>query len=100
MSSPFRTVKYTLSGHYRRLRGRSRASPLWLIPVAALVIVLASFLFAVLLVLFLGVAAAVGLRLWWLRRKLRRSGGASRVIEGDYLIIEEHRRSTRRRDEG
>lgn len=100
MSSPFRTLKYTLSGHYRRLRERSWASHLWLIPVAALVIVLASFLFVVVLVLFCAVAIGVGLRLWWLRRKLRRNGGTGRVIEGDYLIIEEHRRSTRRRDEG
>lgn len=46
---------------------------LTLIPTAIVVIVLGAFFFSIVLALFAAVAAAVGARIWWLRRKLRQA---------------------------
>ncbi|MGG7054400.1 hypothetical protein [Nitrosomonas sp. ANs5] len=64
---------------------------LTLIPVAIVVVVLGAFFFSIVLALFVAVATVVGARLWWLRRKLRRSMHAqsadSEIIE-DAEIVE------------
>jgi len=46
------------------------------------------FVFVVILGLVLFTAAVLLLRLWWLRRKLRRSG-PSQAIEGEYIVVRE-----------
>jgi Flp pilus assembly protein TadB len=46
---------------------------LTLIPAVIVVVVLGAFFFSIVLALFTAVAAAVGVRLWWLRRKLRQT---------------------------
>ena len=48
--------------------------------------VLGIFFFTAFLALFVVAAAALGFRLWWLRRKMRQSAEAS---EGEYLVIED-----------
>lgn len=52
--------------------------------------VLGIFFFTAFLALFAVAAAALGFRLWWLRRKMRKSPGNSPdVREGDYVVIED-----------
>lgn len=46
---------------------------LMLIPIVIVVMVLGAFFFSVVLALFAAVATAIGARIWWLRRKLRRA---------------------------
>ncbi len=50
---------------------------LMLIPVVIVVVVLGAFFFSIVLALFTAIAAAVGARLWWIRRKIRQSVAAS-----------------------
>jgi hypothetical protein len=71
----------------------SRPSPasrwllyLLLVPPFIILAVLGIFFFTAFLALFAVAAAALGFRLWWLRRKMRQSADAS---EGEYLIIED-----------
>jgi hypothetical protein len=58
-----------------------------LLPVLIVAVLLAIFFFAAFLGLFVVAAASIGLRLWWLRRKLRKTAGAQ-ALEGDYVVIE------------
>jgi len=59
---------------------------LLLIPAFIIMAVLGIFFFTAFLALFVVAAAAIGFRLWWLRRKMRQSAEAS---EGEYLVIED-----------
>ena len=63
-------------------------------------IVLGFFAFIVLGSIVAVLAAIVGLRLWWLNRKLRgqrptENAGAGGVIEGEYRVVDEDRRIER-----
>ena len=63
-----------------------------LIPIAVIMVALGAFFFAVFLALFAVAAAVFGARLWWLRRKLRKtvqSEEAKDVAIEDAEIIEE-----------
>jgi hypothetical protein len=59
---------------------------LLLVPVLIVMAVLGIFFFTAFLALFAVVAAGFGLRLWWLRRKLRES---MQTAEADYDVIED-----------
>ena len=63
-------------------------------------LVIGFFAFVVLGSAFLILAAVVGIRLWWLRRKMARSGrsgagpASASMIEGEYtVIVREERRA-------
>ena len=62
------------------------ATYLLLIPVFIIMAVIGIFFFTAFLALFAVAAAGLGFRLWWLRRKLRKSTEAE---EGEYLVIED-----------
>jgi hypothetical protein len=57
-----------------------------LVPVFIVMAVLGIFFFSAFLALFAVAAAGLGLRLWWLRRKLRKS---MEEAEGEYVVIED-----------
>ncbi len=59
---------------------------LLLVPVLIVMAVLGIFFFTAFLALFAVVAAGFGLRLWWLRRKLRES---MQTAEAEYDVIED-----------
>lgn len=77
---------------------RTRAGPggwlfyLLLVPIFIVMAILGIFFFTAFLALFAVAAVSLGFRLWWLRRKLRKSmeaaGGQYSVIE-DAEIVEE-----------
>ncbi len=81
-----------------------------LVIIAGTLIIAASVVigfFAIVIVgaAFLVLAAVVGIRLWWMRRKLRREGrwppdgvDAAAPIEGEYTVILQEQRS--RKDPG
>ena len=66
--------------------GRKHGWLAWLvlIPVLIAAAVVGFLVFVVILGLVLFAAAVLLLRVWWLRRKLRRSG-PSQVLEGEYI---------------
>ena len=71
--------------------GRPRAGGRWLgylflVPVFIVMAVLGIFFFTAFLALFAVAAAGLGFRLWWLRRKLRKS---TEEEEGEYSVIED-----------
>jgi hypothetical protein len=57
-----------------------------LVPVFIVMAVLGIFFFSAFLALFAVAAAGLGFRLWWLRRKLRKS---MEEAEGEYTVIED-----------
>lgn len=59
---------------------------LLMVPAFIIMAILGFFFFTAFLALFVVAAAALGFRLWWLRRKMRQSAEAS---EGEYLVIED-----------
>ena len=69
-------------------RKQSWLASLLLIPILIAAAVVGFFVFVVILGLVLLVAAGLMLRLWWLRRKLRRTG-PSQILEGDYSVVRE-----------
>jgi membrane protein implicated in regulation of membrane protease activity len=93
-----RSAAYTV----RLLPARSWLAYLLLVPFFALAVLLAVFFFAAFLA-FLAVAALViGVRLWWLRRRLRRAR-RDHAIEGEYVVIRGERTAVeadRRGDDG
>lgn len=75
-------------GHVFRASGAGARwlTYLLLVPVFIVMAVLAVFFFTAFLALFAVVAAGLGLRLWWLRRKLRQ---AREAAQGEYVVIED-----------
>ncbi len=70
-----------------------------LVPVFIIMAVLGIFFFTAFLALFAVAAIGLGFRLWWLRRKLRKSMEAA---EGQYVVIEDAEiveESTKKTDE-
>jgi len=88
----------------------SRPSPasrwlayLLLIPAFVVMAILGVFFFTAFLALFAVAAVGLGLRLWWIRRELRKSASASEAAEGEYLVIEDaeivEEKNTKAKDE-
>ena len=59
---------------------------LFLVPVFIVMAVLGIFFFTAFLALFAVTAGGLAFRIWWLRRKLQKSG---QTAEGDYVVIED-----------
>jgi hypothetical protein len=59
---------------------------LLLIPILIAAAVVGFFVLVVILGLVVLVVNGLMLRLWWLRRKLRRTG-PSQILEGDYVVV-------------
>ena len=60
--------------------------------VAVLVIVLGLAFGLVILGLVVAAGLVLAVRIWWLRRRLRRAGGhgGATVVEGEYRVLERH----------
>lgn len=63
-------------------------SYLILIPASIAAVFLTAFFFSAFIALFLIAGIVLGLWIWWLRRKLRKSS-RSEVLEGEYVVIKE-----------
>ena len=61
-------------------------APLLLIPVLVTAAVVGFVVFVVILGLVLLAASVLMARLWWLRRKLRKTG-MNQTLEGEYVVI-------------
>ncbi len=59
---------------------------LLLIPILIAAALVGFFVFVVILGLVLFAAAVLIARLWWLRRKMRKTG-ASQILEGEYVVL-------------
>lgn len=71
----------------RRLGHRSLLPLLLLVPAVILIAAFASLFFAFFLTMAVVLGTGVSLRLWWLRRKLRRAAD-THTIDADYVIID------------
>lgn len=84
-----------------RIHIQTARYPVWLlwlagIPLAIVASLLAIFFFTFFVIFFALAALAVGLRLWWLRRKLRRAPPASAVLDAEYEVIGKSRSGSER----
>ena len=73
---------------------RSSPASRWLVyllmvPAFIIMAILGFFFFTAFLALFAIAAAAVGFRLWWLRRKMRESTESTNALQGEYLVVED-----------
>ena len=59
-----------------------------LLPALVVAAVIGFFVFAIVLGLVLIAGAGILLRLWWLRRKMRKAA-SSQVLEGEYRVVRE-----------
>ena len=71
--------------------------PVWLryllaLPVIIGAVFLAAFFFAAFLALFTVAAVGFALRIWWLRRKLRKQGTHANAMDGEYVVIREYKK--------
>lgn len=71
----------------RGLAGEGWIRLLLFVPAVIAIAIFASLFLAFFLTLFLMVGAGIALRLWWLRRKLRRTAD-THTIDGDYAVID------------
>jgi hypothetical protein len=60
-----------------------------LVPALIIMAIVGIFFFTAFLALFAVAAAGLGLRLWWLRRELRKSATAPQTAESEYQVIED-----------
>lgn len=73
------------------------APPRWLamlllVPMLVVAAVFGFFIFLAALGFVLFAAVVIGLRLWWLRRKLRTAASVTDpVLEGEYIVVRETR---------
>ncbi|MDE2088737.1 MAG: hypothetical protein KGJ12_01810 [Gammaproteobacteria bacterium] len=67
---------------------RSWVSYLIMVPAALAAVLLAMFFFAAFLAVFALAALVFSVRLWWLRRKLRKAADGH-TLEGEYTVVEE-----------
>ncbi|HET7062173.1 MAG TPA: hypothetical protein VFI43_08360 [Nitrosospira sp.] len=76
---------------------------LLLVPAFIVMAILGIFFFTAFLALFAVVATGLALRLWWLRRELRKPAAGPDHREGEYQVIEDaeivEEKSTRKNDE-
>ena len=59
-----------------------------LIPALVVAAVIGFFVFAIVLGLVLIAGAGILLRLWWLRRKIRKAA-SNQVLQGEYRVVRE-----------
>lgn len=87
-----RRVKANDRDHHRRPPSPLRPwlRRLVLLPAAVVATFVALFFFAAILALFAAAAAGVVLGGWWLLRK-RRSADSEQELEGEYVVVENHR---------
>ena len=80
--------RYTVREIFGVSPARSWVSYLILVPAALAAVLLAMFFFAAFLAVFALAALVFSVRLWWLRRKLRKAAD-SHTLEGEYQVVEE-----------
>lgn len=69
---------------------------LLLVPTLLVAAVVGVFVFAIVLGLVMLAASVILLRFWWLRRKMRKTGGGRKILEGEYEVIRERDPPTRK----
>jgi uncharacterized membrane protein len=70
------------------LRGGGWLQRLLLAVIAVVLLLIAFFFLTVALIVGGFLATAIGLRWWWLTRKLRARAKSSAAIEGEYTVLE------------
>lgn len=70
--------------------------PTWLayllaVPAVIGLVLLAAFFFAAFLALFTVTAIGVALRIWWLRRKLRKQAAKHGAVDAEYTMVRDYR---------
>lgn len=72
---------------HEELRSKPWLAALILVPACLVTILFASFFFAIFISVFLVLGAILGARFWWLRRRLKKSGGRA-IIDGEFIVVD------------
>lgn len=89
--------RYTVGETFGVSPARSWVSYLILVPATLAAVLLAMFFFAAFVAVFALAALVFSVRLWWLRRKLRKAADRH-TLEGEYRVVGEEEQTRRLED--
>ncbi|MGH8533164.1 MAG: hypothetical protein ACREV1_10695 [Gammaproteobacteria bacterium] len=76
-----------MSNLHEKIRGSPWLAALLLLPVFAITILFAGFFFALFVSAFLVLGAILGIRFWWIKRRLKKSGDPG-IIDGEFIVVD------------
>ncbi|MGH8467764.1 MAG: hypothetical protein ACREX3_10090 [Gammaproteobacteria bacterium] len=72
---------------HEKIRGRPWLAALLLVPAFAITILFAGFFFALFVSVFLVLGAILGMRFWWIKRRIKKSGDPA-IIDGEFIVVD------------
>jgi hypothetical protein len=72
---------------HEKIRGSPWLAALLLVPAFAITILFAGFFFALFVSVFLVLGTILGIRFWWIKRRMKKSGGPG-IIDGEFVVVD------------
>ncbi|MDQ3563404.1 MAG: hypothetical protein M3436_04415 [Pseudomonadota bacterium] len=72
---------------HEKIHGKPWLAALLLVPAFAITILFAGFFLALFVSVFLVLGAIVGMRFWWIKRRIKKSGGPE-IIDGEFIVVD------------
>ncbi|MGH8508971.1 MAG: hypothetical protein ACREVH_09675 [Gammaproteobacteria bacterium] len=76
-----------MSNLHEKIRGSPWLAALLMVPAFVIAILFAGFFFALFVSAFLVLGATLGLRFWWIKRRMKKSGGPG-IIDGEFIVLD------------
>jgi len=83
----FRHLHIAMSSLPEKIRGSPWLAALLLVPAFVITILFAGFFFALFVSAFLVLGAILGMRFWWIKRRMKKSAGPG-IIDGEFIIVD------------
>jgi len=76
-----------MSSLHEKILGSPWLAALLLVPAFVITILFAGFFFALFVSVFLVLGAILGMRFWWIKRRMKKSGGPE-IIDGEFIVVD------------
>ncbi|MGH8611162.1 MAG: hypothetical protein ACREYF_03705, partial [Gammaproteobacteria bacterium] len=83
----FRHLHIAMNNLHEKIRGSPWFAALLLVPAFVITILFAGFFFALFISAFLVLGAILGMRFWWIKRRMNKSGGPE-IIDGKFTVVD------------